>query len=373
MPTEVTTSAERQLLRETVRAFLERYSPEHEVRRAMSTDDGIDSALWRRMADELGLQGIAVPEEYGGTGYGMSEMQIVLEELGRSLACVPFLSSALVASNLILASGDVTACHDYLPELCSGSRIATVAVTEDGAGWDADNWRCYATVSCDRYQLSGRKSFVVDAHAADLFLVTAATLSGPAVFAVDAAADGVSAGALENVDATRRLGWVDLDAAEGRLVGTPGDGAVLVRHALVPAAAGLAAEQVGGARRALEVAVEYAKVREQFGRVIGSFQAIKQKCADMLLAVESATSAVYAAGLAIDDDSSESAALAYLALAQANEAYVFAATESIEIHGGVGFTWEHPAHLYYKRAVASSVLFGTAASLREWMLLELAR
>jgi alkylation response protein AidB-like acyl-CoA dehydrogenase len=371
MSAATTTLAERHELRETVRSFLGKYSPEFEVRRMMASEEGFDRAVWHRMADELGVQGLAVPAEYGGSGYGLSELQVVLEELGRALAPVPFLSSAVLATSLLLASGDTTANKEYLPELCAGTRIATAAVTEGGAGWGTDNWQCSAISAVEGYLLTGQKSFVPDAQAADLLLVVANTDQGPALFAIAAAAAGVSVAAPENLDATRRLSRVRLDAAPGRLLGPLGAGAGIVRRAMVPAAAGLAAEQVGGARRALELAVEYAKVRKQFGRLIGSFQAIKQKCAEVLLAVESATSAAYAAGSAVDQGSSDSAELAYLALAQCSEAYIFAATENIEVHGGIGFTWEHPAHLYYKRAIASSVLLGTAASHRERVLAEL--
>ena len=326
------------------------------------------------MAEELGLQGLAVPEEYGGTGYGVAELQIVLEELGRSLVCAPFLSSAVLASTLILASGDTAACQDYLPELCSGALIATAAVTEDGAGWDADTWQCVAVAK--RRPIPAERTEVVRRGRADRGPPARGRRQRVGAWRSSRstpAPPGSSVGAMENLDATRRLGWVHLEAAEGRLLGSPGAAAGIVQRALVPTAAALAAEQVGGARRALELAVEYAKVRKQFGRLIGSFQAIKQKCADVLMAVEAASSAAYAAGLAIDEGSDESAALAYLALAQCSEAYQLAATENIEIHGGIGFTWEHSAHLYYKRAIASSVLFGTAASHRERMLIELGR
>jgi alkylation response protein AidB-like acyl-CoA dehydrogenase len=363
--------AERQLLRETVRSFLERYSSEAEIRRVMETPQAFDRALWGRMADELGLQGMGVPEAFGGGGYGFPELQIVLEELGRSLACVPFLSSAVLASNVLLASGDADSSHRYLPGLCSGASVAAVAITGADVGHDGDNGRFAAALDGDRHLLTGERRFVSDAQTADLLLVIADTAAGPTIFVVDTHAPGVSVAAMESLDATRRLAEVDLKAAEGRLLGSPGAATEIIRQALIPAAAALASEQVGGARRTLELAVEYANVRKQFGQLIGSFQAIKQKCAEMLLAVESATSAAHAAGLAIDQASSDGALLAFLALAECSEAFVFVATEAIEIFGGIGFTWEHPAHLYYKRALASSVLFGSATANRERLLIEL--
>jgi alkylation response protein AidB-like acyl-CoA dehydrogenase len=391
---------EREALRESLRAFFAKYSTETEVRRLMATPEGYDPPVWRRMAGDLGLQGFAVPTEYGGSGFGAAELQIVMEEMGRALLCAPFFSSAVLATNVLLSADDADACGDVLPGLCDGSKIATVAATADSGAWDgADVWQATAVparrqspaadatdttdtmdvtgetapVGGGGWAVAGRKTFVTDALAADLLLVTAQSSQGPSLFLVEAADPGVSRSPLVTLDETRKQGTVELTAAPARLIGAAGQGADILERALVLSATALAGEQVGGARRALELAVEYAKVRQQFGRVIGSFQAIKQKCADVLLAVEAATSAARAAAQAIDLRSDEYVALAHLALSLATEAYVYAVHENIEVHGGIGFTWEASAHLYYKRAIAGTALLGSPAIQRAALLTAMGR
>jgi len=370
-----TTYADREALRESLRAFLAKYSPESEVRRLMAGDEGYDRELWQRMAAELGLPGFTVPAEYGGGGFGATELQVVAQELGRALLCAPFLASAVMATNVLLASGDAAAGQDLLPALADGSRIATLAATGESGSYDAaDVWA--GTAEPDGgggYRVSGRRQFVLDVLAADLYLVTATTADGPAVLAVEADAGAVTRGPMPTLDETRKQGWVEFASAPARVIGPAGGGAEILRQALVPSYVALAGELTGGARRALDLAVEYANVREQFGRVIGSFQAIKQKCADVLLAVEAATSAASAAAEAIDAGRPEHEALAHLALALAGEAFLFAATENIEVHGGIGFTWESAAHLYYKRAVAGAVVLGSARAHREHLLTAMGR
>jgi alkylation response protein AidB-like acyl-CoA dehydrogenase len=368
---------EREALRESLRAFFAKYSTETEVRRLMATPGGYDPAVWRRMANDLGLQGFAVPTEYGGSGFGAAELQIVLEEMGRALLCAPFLSSAVLATNVLLSADDAGACGDVLPGLCDGSRIATVAATADSGAWDGpDVWHAIGTTAPagdGGWTVTGRKTFVTDALAADLLLVTAQSPQGPSLFLVEAADPGVSRSPLVTLDETRKQGTVELTAVPARLIGAAGQGADILERALVLSATALAGEQVGGARRALEMAVEYAKVRQQFGRVIGSFQAIKHKCADVLLAVEAATSAARAAAQAIDAHSDEYAALAHLALSLATEAYVYAVHENIEVHGGIGFTWEASAQLYYKRAIAGTALLGSPTIQRAALLTAMGR
>jgi alkylation response protein AidB-like acyl-CoA dehydrogenase len=383
-----TSYEEREALRESLRAFFAKYSPEGEVRRLMATPDGYDPAVWRRMAGELGLQGFAVPDEYGGSGFGAAELQIVLEEMGRVLLCAPFFSSAVLATNVLLSADDPDACRDVLPGLCAGAKIATVAATADSGAWDGpDVWQATAapasgesaaasagtSVSGRGWSVTGRKTFVPDVLVADLLLVTAQSPDGPALFLVEASGAGVTRSPLVTLDETRKQGAVELTAAPARLIGAAGQGAEILERALVLSAVALAGEQIGGARRALEIAVEYAKVREQFGRVIGSFQAIKQKCADVLLCVEAATSAARAAAQAIDAGSDEYVALAHLALGLATEAHVYAVHENIEVHGGIGFTWEASAHLYYKRAIAGTALLGSPAVQRAALLTAMGR
>ncbi len=348
-------TAEHEALRDTVRRFLTERSPETEVRRLMETADGYDPAVWSLMANQIGLQGLALPEKYGGSGAGFVDLQIVLEEMGRALLCAPFVSTVVLAANALLTSGDEAACAEYLPGIAEGTTIATLAVTEASGSWRADD----VTVTADaQYRLTGEKLFVLDGHVADLLLVVARTAAGPTLFAVEGEAEGVTREPLGTLDATRKQARVVLDNTPARLIGEDGGAAAPLERTLDLAAAALAAEQAGGARRTLEMAVEYAKVREQFGRPIGSFQAIKHKCADMLLEVESSTSAAYAVGWAVDAGSDEVPVLAPLAKAYCSEAYTHCAAENIQIHGGIGFTWEHPAHLYFKRAKSTEILFG---------------
>jgi alkylation response protein AidB-like acyl-CoA dehydrogenase len=356
---------ERDELRATVRRFLADRSPQSEVRRLMETEDGYDPAVWRLMATQLGLQGLIVPEQYGGAGSGCVELQIACEEMGRALLCAPFLSSAVLATSMLLFAGDAAAAQRYLPGLADGSMIGTLAMTEESGSWVAGDVRTVATPAGSGYRLAGEKLYVLDGTVADLLLVVASTERGPGLFAVAPDAPGLTRTAMATLDATRKQARLVLDDTPATLVGEDGGAAGPLAAALDVGAAALAAEQAGGARRVLEMAVEYAKVREQFGRPIGSYQAIKHKCADMLLEVESSTSAAYAAGWAIDGESAEIGVLASLAKAYCSEAYYHCAAENIQVHGGIGFTWEHPAHLYFKRATSTEILLGSPRYHRE--------
>ncbi|HET7524264.1 MAG TPA: acyl-CoA dehydrogenase family protein [Acidimicrobiales bacterium] len=358
-------SEEQEELRKAVRRFLEDKSPEAEVRRLMDTTDGYDPAVWSQMADQLGLQGLIIPEEFGGSGYSYVELIVVLEEMGRSLLCAPYFSSVALAANLLLVSGDDGAKKDYLPGIASGSTIATVALAEASGRWDEEGVTLEASGSGDSWTLTGEKLYVLDGHTADLVLVAARTSAGVSVFAVDKGASGFSATPLSTMDQTRKQAKLTFDSTPARLIGTDGQGWAAVSKMLDLAAVALAAEQVGGAQKVLDMAVEYAKVRVQFGRPIGSFQAIKHKCADMLLEVESAKSAAYYAGWAAAEDNDELPVVASLAKSYCSEAYFHATAENIQIHGGIGFTWEHPAHLYFKRAKSSELLFGDPTYHRE--------
>ncbi|HWB67052.1 MAG TPA: acyl-CoA dehydrogenase family protein [Mycobacteriales bacterium] len=345
-------------LRAAVRRFLDARSPSTEVRRLMETDDGYDAAVWSQMAEQLGLQGIAIPEDHGGSGCGPVEQLVVLEEMGRALLCAPYFSSVILAANALLASGDVAACKDYLPGIADGSLIATVAGAEANGDWLAPP-TVAASASAAGYLLTGLKSYVLDGHTAELLLVTAMAPDGPSLFAVEPGAGGVQRRRLETIDMTRKLATVTFTEAPARLVGAAGAAAQIVDAVLGRAVVALAAEQVGGAQACLDMAVEYAKLRVQFGRQIGSFQAIKHKCADMLLDVESARSAAYYAAWTAQDRPAELAMVASLAKAYCSEAYVRTAAENIQVHGGIGFTWEHDAHLYYRRARSSEAMFST--------------
>jgi alkylation response protein AidB-like acyl-CoA dehydrogenase len=358
-------SEEQDELRRAVRRFLQEKSPETEVRRLMETTDGYDPAVWTQMADQLGLQSLTIPEEYGGSGFGYVELIVVLEEMGSALLCAPYFSSVALAANAILTSGDQGAMKDLLPGIASGETIGTLALTEDTGKWELDAVTLAARRSGDGWLLDGHKMFVIDGHTADLILVAGRTEAGLSLFAVGGDADGLTRTPLPTMDQTRKQARLEFAATPARLVGTDGAAAEGLSKTLDLAAVALAAEQVGGAQHCLDSSVEYAKTRIQFGRPIGSFQAIKHKCADMLLEVESAKSAAYYAGWAAAEDSDELPVVASLAKSYCSEAYFHAAAENIQIHGGIGFTWEHTAHLYFKRAKSSELLFGDPSYHRE--------
>ncbi|HMC53351.1 MAG TPA: acyl-CoA dehydrogenase family protein [Acidimicrobiales bacterium] len=358
-------SEEQEELRKSVRRFLEDKSPSAEVRRLMETTEGYDPSVWAQMAQQLGLQGLAIPEEYGGSGFTYVELGIVFEEMGRALLCAPYLSSVALAANAILASGDDSAKKEHLPGIASGDTIAALALTEDNGRWDQEGITLTATRSGDGYSLDGHKMFVIDGHTANLVVVVARTGKGITFLAVDGDAPGLTRKPLTTMDQTRKQARLEFSGTPARLIGTEGGASAALGKTLDLAAVALANEQVGGAQKCLETSVEYAKVRVQFGRPIGSFQAIKHKCADMLLEVESAKSAAYYASWAAAEDSDELPVVASLAKAYCSEAYFHAAAENIQIHGGIGFTWEHDAHLYFKRAKSSELLLGDPTYHRE--------
>jgi len=373
-------SEEQDELRRAVRRFLQEKSPESEVRRLMETTDGYDPAVWSQMADQLGLQSLIIPEEYGGAGFGYVELIVVLEEMGAALLCAPYFSSVALAANALLASGDEAAKKALLPGIAAGETIATLALTEDNGRWDFDGVTLQAEKSSgnqgasgqeapgpssEEWVLDGHKMFVLDGHTADLILVVGRTSKGLSLFAVRSEADGLVRTPLATMDQTRKQARLEFNHTPAWMVGKEGGAEAGLSRTLDLAAVALAAEQVGGAQHCLDSSVEYAKTRIQFGRPIGSFQAIKHKCADMLLEVESAKSAAYYAGWAAAEDSDELPVVASLAKSYCSEAYFHAAAENIQIHGGIGFTWEHDAHLYFKRAKSSELLFGDPAYHRE--------
>ena len=358
-------SEEQEELRRSVHRFLEDKSPVSEVRRLMETTEGFDRAVWEQMAGQLGLQALAVPEEYGGAGFGYVELIVVLEEMGAALLCAPYFATVGLAANALLASGDEGAKKDLLPGIASGETIATLAFTEDTGRWDVDSVTLAASKAGSDWKLDGHKMFVIDGHNADLVVAAARTGKGVSLFAVEGDASGLTRTPLATMDQTRKQARLEFAATPARLIGDEGGAAPVLTRTLDLAAVALAAEQVGGAQRCLDMAVDYAKSRIQFGRPIGSFQAIKHKCADMLLEVESAKSAAYYAGWAAAEDSEELPVVASLAKSYCSEAYFHAAAENIQIHGGIGFTWEHDAHLYFKRAKSSELMLGDPSYHRE--------
>jgi alkylation response protein AidB-like acyl-CoA dehydrogenase len=356
-------SEEQEELRKVVRQFLDARSPESEVRRLMDTTEGYDPDVWKQMGDQMGLQGLIVPENFGGSGYGYVELTVVLEEMGRALLCAPFFSTVALATNTLLHAASDEAKGKYLPGIASGATIATVAFTEDNGRWDESG----VTLTADAGgTLNGTKTFVLDGHTADLVIVLARNAGGGlGLYAVEGNASGLTRTPLSTMDQTRKQAKLEFSGVQGQEISKSGFSWSDFSTVLDLAAVALAAEQVGGAQKCLDMAVEYAKVRVQFGRPIGSFQAIKHKCADMLLEVESAKSAAYYAGWCAAEMNDELPSVASLAKAYCSEAYFHAAAENIQIHGGIGFTWEHPAHLYFKRAKSSELLFGDPTYHRE--------
>ncbi|HEX3705903.1 MAG TPA: acyl-CoA dehydrogenase family protein [Mycobacteriales bacterium] len=350
-------------LRTSVRKFLADTSPEPAVRAVMETSQGYDSNVWRRACAELGLAALTVPEQYGGSGYSFVEAGVVLEESGRVLWPSPFFATTVLATTALLASGDTSAAADFLPAIASGGLRATVATS--GA--------LHAAPTSDGWQVTGASAYVVDGHTAELILVLAETETGLSLFAVDGHASGLTREAQSTMDLTRKLAKLRFDAAPARLIGSAGSGTDLRERVLAVAAVGLAAEQVGGAQRVLELTVDYVKERKQFGRAIGSFQAVKHRCADMLVDVESARSVMVHALWAVAADSDELAEDAAVAKVFCSDAFLSCAGAAIQLHGGIGFTWEHPAHLFFKRAKSGQLMFGDPVHHRRLLgdLLEL--
>jgi alkylation response protein AidB-like acyl-CoA dehydrogenase len=353
-------------LREAVRGFLAAKSAESAVRAAVET--GYDPAVWDQMACQLRLPGLALPSDYGGDGFGLTELGVVLEEMGAALLCSPFFATVALAAQALLAAADEAACARYLPGIAAGRTTATLAAAEDNASWDPAMVSARAERTAEGWALTGTKSFVIDGTTADLVLVVARSTAGPSLFAVDRGAPGLRAEPMATLDLTRAMATLTFDQAPAVLVGAEGRGGRLMSRVLDLACVALAAEQAGGARRCLEMSAGYARTRFQFGRPIGSFQAVKHKCADMLVRVELAEATAREAARLADEDAPEFAVAAATAHITCSQAYMFAAAENIQVHGGIGFTWEHPAHLYFRRAKSSELLFGGPAVYHERLL-----
>lgn len=357
-------SDEHEDLRQVVRGFLAAKSPESEVRRLVETDQGYDPGLWKQMVAQLDLPGIAVAEDYGGSGFGQIALTVVFEEMGRALFGSPYFSTAAMAATLLQQSEDAQAEADYLPGIAAGATTATVAMVEAAGRWDESGIAVTAKQAEGAWALNGEKHYVLDGHVADLVLVVARTAAGISVFAVEKAAGGYSSEALPVLDRTRPQARLAFDSTPARLIGVDGEGWTAVSRMLDRGAVCLAAEQIGGARRILEIAVDYARDRVQFGRRIGAFQAIKHRCAELFIEIEAASAALRYATWAASVDSDELPVVASIAKVQCSEAYIRAASECIQIHGAIGFTWEHPAHLYLKRAKSAAALLGGPAHHR---------
>ena len=369
--------------RDSVSRFLKDKSSTSEVRSLMATDSGFDPKVWQQLSQQLGMTGVHMPEELGGAGFGPVEMAIVCEEMGKSLYCGPYFASAVCAANALRIAGDELQQETLLPEIISGEKLACLAVSEGRGVWTDEVFSTTATFSStakktdDGHLLNGRKRFVVDACIADTLIVVANDDHGIGFFVVDATAQGVSITALDSMDPTRKLADVQFtDSPAQKLNNSKPE---QLRLLVDIASTALANEMVGGAQTLLDSALSYTQLRFQFGRSIASFQAIKHRLADLLLELELAKSAAYQAAqtlagsalwaangqIAHMDKVSEHASLAKAA---ASEVYLHTALECIQMHGGIGFTWENDTHLWFKRAKSSEVFLGTPAEHRERML-----
>ncbi|MBV1879063.1 MAG: acyl-CoA/acyl-ACP dehydrogenase [Pseudomonadales bacterium] len=361
---------EQQQFREFVRKFMEANSPATEVRRLMETDQGYDPEVWNNLSESLGLAGIHIPEAYGGQGFGPVELCIAVEEMGRSLLCGPYFGSSVLATTAILNAGSEDDKQRLLPDLAAGKKLAALALAESSGEWDAASIALTATESGTDYILNGAKNYVIDAHCAD-FIVVVARLAGTegdagiGFFTVEGDAAGLVKRSLQTIDETRKLSALEFEGVTAKPLGEVGNAAAALQQSLVLSYIVLANEMIGGAQMLFESSLEYAKLRVQFGRTIGSFQSMKHKMADLLLEVESAKSTVYYAAEAAAEGSADLNAVASLAKACASDTFAHVAAETIQIHGGVGFTWENDTHLYFKRAKSSEVLLGGAELHRE--------
>lgn len=352
-------------LRRALRDLCRDLATDADLRRMVDLPGGFDPKIWDQLA-AMGLVGLAVPEEYGGAGCGWVEVGVVLEELGRALLPAPYLSTAVLAVAALVEFDDRDANAEYLPRIADGSLVATLGVTAASAGWDAAGIAVSALAEAGAWILDGHTSYVCDGVSADLLLVLARIPGGSiGLFGVDGASPGVKRTDLQVVDLTRPQARIDLLGVRARLIGEPDATWERGARVLDVAAMALAAESVGGAQRVLEMAVDYAKIRQQFGRPIGSFQAIKHLCADMLVRVESARSAAYYALHAATAGGAVLATSASLAKAHCCDAFLHAAEQNVLVHGAIGLSWEHSAQLYLKRAKTTDLMFGDSARHRE--------
>ncbi len=366
-------TSEQEEFRSVLRRFLEEKSPPIVVRRLMETEAGWERESWRELNQLLGLTAVHIPEAYGGQGFGFIELGIVLEEMGRALLCAPYFASTALAATAIMNAGTEAQKRDLLPPIAAGDTVATLAFTEPNGRWDATGVETTATQSGGKFRIDGVKSFVLDGHTAELIVVLARRPGssgddGLSFFTVPGDAPGLTRRALKVLDPTRKQARLELHSVEADLLGEEGGGAAPFAKTMMQAAVCLANEMVGGAEKLRQSALDYANLRVQFGRAIGSFQSMKHKQADMLVDVELAKSAAYHAAAAAAEDDADLPALASLAKACASDAYMQTAIHTIQIHGGIGFTWDNDTHLWFKRAKSSEVFLGDPAWHRELMM-----
>jgi alkylation response protein AidB-like acyl-CoA dehydrogenase len=358
---------EQELLRRSARELLARECPMSLVRAQLGEPRGAAEALWQRIA-EVGWPGLVFGEDVGGAGLGLVDLVVLLEEMGRVLTPGGYFATVLLGGAAIDLAGDAAQRRRWLPGIASGTTRATLALLEDAERWDAAAIQLVAERSGDGFRLHGSKRFVLEASSAELIVVAARTgegEAGVALFALDARTPGVATLPVALLDGTRKLATLRLANVQLKHDALLAGGWPALARVLDRAKVALCAEMIGAAERVLELSVAYAKTREQFGQPIGAFQAIQHKCADMLVALEGAKSATYAAAWALQEDEPDAPVAAAMAKAFTSDAFAKIAGEGIQIHGGLGFSWEHDLHLYYKRAKVCERLFGTGAWNRE--------
>jgi alkylation response protein AidB-like acyl-CoA dehydrogenase len=367
-------SEEQEMLRESARKFFDSQCPTTWVRKMMEDETGHSDELWKKFA-EMGWLGLLIPRKLGGSSGSFLDAAVLLEEMGKTLVPGPFLSSALLGAATIAGGGTTAQKKDFLPRVADGSLILTVAWQEEAGDDDRSDVRLKAKRTGGEFVLNGEKCFVFDASVADWLVVAARTAPaksetrrGITLFLVESDAPGLAVAPLPTIDKTRRQANVSFDGVPvpaRRMLGRLHAGWPVLARSLELATAAIAVETVGVAQRALELSVEYARDRTQFGKPIGSFQAVKHKCVDMMVAVENARSLAYYAAWAVEERNRECPLAVAMAKAYASEMGKSVTGEAIQIHGGLGFTWEHDIHLYYRRALANEATFGAALLHRE--------
>lgn len=358
---EFVVTTEQGQLRDTVRRFCAENFDEQAVRRLMESDPPFDPKVWGRLGSELGVLGLSVPEDDGGAGGTLVDQAVAIEALGASLACGPVFGTVFLAIPALVAAPSGSVRAELLAELTEGRRTAAFAVGDRAGAFDP----AAVSVTADDDKLTGTVERVVDAGAADDLLVAAAGRQGVGLYAVDATARGVERAPLTTLDPTRPQATVRLSGAHARRVAGPDEAGRVIDHALQVGSALLAVEQVGASQHLLDLSVEYAKSRLQFGRPIGSFQAVKHRLANLLVDLEHARSTAYHAVWALADGSDDPALATSIAQATCSAAFSRIAADTIQVHGGIGFTWEHQAHMYFKRAATDAALLGTAEQHRD--------
>ena len=372
-------SEEQELLRATARKFFENECPSPFVRKMMETAEGTTPEFWGKLAEQ-GWLGLIFPEAYGGVGLGFVDLVVLMEEMGRVVMPGPYFSTVLLGGLTLLEAGSEVQKKQWLPKIAAGETRATLALTEPNVRWDAAGVTATAAAAGGGFTLSGAKLFVPDAHVADLLIVAARSGSGAggaggtgsddgvSLFLVPRGSPGVEVTLLPTMDQTRKLCEVKLVGVQvpaGALLGDLGQGWRALGRVLERATVALCAEMCGGAQRVLEMTTEYAKIRVAFGKPIGAYQAVKHRAADMLVEVENAKSITYYAAWEVDENAPEAALAVSMAKAYVSDAYRRVAGAGIQLHGGIGFTWEHDLHLYFKRAKSSEFTFGDATHHRE--------